>query len=346
MTGYRVSSKILVDQDCMHRLREAVEPGPVLILTHENPDPDALASGKALSSLFKIAWGISSDLVYSGIISRAENKAMLNLLTPEWVNQEELSEVSSYSAIALVDSQPGAGNNNLPEGLIPRVVVDHHYPLRKELKQSEFVDVRLDMDSTSSMTYQYLEAANIVPDEILATSIFYGIHADTNGLSRGGSSIDQAIYLKLLELVNKEILAQVEQARLPREYFSAFTRGLEAACIYGEVVVCDLGIMHRPDFVAEMADLLIRLEGTSAALCFGSHDTDIFISLRTLDPEVDAGILVQKIILPPGKAGGHGTIAGGRIPYKPGKASRVSTQITVRFLEVMGEKQQGKRLLE
>jgi len=345
MSVFRVSSDNPIDRGCLQQLRDTVEPGPVLILTHENPDPDALASGKAFSTLFKVAWGISSHLVYSGLVSRAENKAMLSLLMPEWENWEEIPEIDRYKALVLVDSQPGAGNNNLPEGLIPQVVIDHHFPLREELNLCDFVDVRSEMDSTASMTYQYLEAANILPDEKLATAIFYGIHADTIGLSRGGSSIDQAIYIKLLQLIDRDILSQIEQAKLPREYFSAFTRGLQAACIYGKVVICNLGEMHRPDFVAEMADLLIRLENTSAALCLGSHDADIYISLRTMEPDVVAGILIQDMILPPAKAGGHGNIAGGRIPFEPGKFEQVATQITNRFLELMGENRKGEKLL-
>ena len=52
-----------IDQDNLTRLRTAAGSGPVLILTHNNPDPDALASGTALSTLLKEAWGIPSHLL-------------------------------------------------------------------------------------------------------------------------------------------------------------------------------------------------------------------------------------------------------------------------------------------
>ena len=73
-----------LDQNRLAQLRTTAGSGPVLILTHDNPDPDALASGKAFATLLKSAWNIPSRLLYSGLVQRAENRAMLNLLTPEW----------------------------------------------------------------------------------------------------------------------------------------------------------------------------------------------------------------------------------------------------------------------
>jgi len=90
-----------------------------------------LASGKGLAYLLKTLWNISSDLVYSGLVARAENRMVLNLLTPEWRQAEGVPDIQSYSGIAMVDSQPTAGNNRLPENITPQIVIDHHTPIRK-----------------------------------------------------------------------------------------------------------------------------------------------------------------------------------------------------------------------
>ena len=42
----------------LQKLQQACGAGPVLILTHDNPDPDALAAGKALATLLEDAWNI------------------------------------------------------------------------------------------------------------------------------------------------------------------------------------------------------------------------------------------------------------------------------------------------
>ncbi|MCO5190382.1 MAG: phosphoesterase, partial [Anaerolineae bacterium] len=64
-----------VDQIQLSQLRVTAGNGPVLILTHDNPDPDALASGKALATLLLAAWNIPSQLTYCGLIQRPENRA-------------------------------------------------------------------------------------------------------------------------------------------------------------------------------------------------------------------------------------------------------------------------------
>ena len=319
----------------LERIRLAVGAGPLLILTHDNPDPDALASGKTLAVLFEQAWGVSSQLAYSGLVARTENMAMLRLLTPEWQPLEAIGEWLPFSAIALVDTQPGAGNNNLPSEFIPQIVIDHHHPLRSGLEKVSFVDIQTEVGSTVSIVYSYLEATGIEPDARLATAVFYGIQTDTRGLTRGSSPLDQQIYFKMLPLIDRELLIQVEQAGLPREYFRAFVGGLKAAKVYHQTVVSYLGEMHRPDFVAELADVLIRLESTQAVLCMGYHGATLYLSLRTASPEHDAGSLIQKLIIGLGRAGGHGVMAGGQVPLVERTPHSIATEIARRFVVLL-----------
>ncbi len=334
-----------IGQAGLDSLREAAGPGPVLILTHDNPDPDALASGRALVVLLQTAWNIPSRLLYSGLVARAENRAMLNLLTPEWEHARMLSGLEAYTAIALVDTQPGAGNNSLPDEIVPRIVLDHHHPYRERLKEVRHADVRPRIGATATILYQYLEAAQVELDSALATALFYGLKTDTRGLSRGASPADEDAYVKLLSLIDRQLLIQIEQAGLPRIYFNAFNRGLHAARVYRRAVTADLGGMHRPDLAAEMADLLIRLEGAQAVLCLGEYSQTLQLSIRTMPLSQDAGLLVQQIIIEPGKAGGHGTMAGGQVPLADQAYLAVAERITRRFLDVMGETGQGTPLL-
>jgi nanoRNase/pAp phosphatase (c-di-AMP/oligoRNAs hydrolase) len=316
----------------------------VLILTHDNPDPDALASGLALARLLGSS-GVSADLIYSGLVTRAENKAMLQLLTPEWVHKEVLPGLESYSAVALVDTQPDAGNNSLPAESIPQVVIDHHHPVRENIVKVPFVELRPDVGATASLMFQYLELAGVPIDSRLATAIFYGVKTDTRGLSRGDSPIDQAVYFRLLTMIDRRMLALVEQAGLPREYFRGFCDGLQAAVVYGSVVISDLKELHRPDFVGEMADLLIRFENAQAVLCLGSRNGVLYFSLRTMPAKGDAGLLVQSIVPVPGKAGGHGSVAGGQVPLRGMGSERIVAELKLRFLEIMGESAAGEALM-
>lgn len=335
----------LVDQTQLDRLRKEAGAGPLLILTHDSPDPDALASGKGLSYLLKESWNISSELVYSGLVARAENRMVLNLLTPEWRHAEGLPDIHCYSSIALVDTQPGAGNNRLPANISPQIVIDHHRPLWDALQPVRFIDVRPELGATVSLVYQYLEAARLVPDATLSTAMFYGLQTDTRGLARDASHTDEAIYMKLVGLIDRQKLVMVEQAGLSRDYFQAFNRGLEAARVYGHCIIANLGAVHRPDLPAEMADVLIRLESAHAALCLGTYGGQMHLSLRTVPSGPDAGQLVQKIIASLGKAGGHGTIAGGQIALADWYADQLAEEIEQRFISVMQEDEKGRPLL-
>ncbi len=333
-----------LDTGRLNVLRQNAGSGPVLILTHDNPDPDALASGKAFATLLKSAWDIPSRLLYSGLVLRPENRAMLHLLTPEWEHSDVLPDLNQYTAVALVDTQPGAGNNRLPAAHIPQIVIDHHHPMREAIKPVPYADVRPEIGAAATLLDQYLEAANVTPDSDLATAMFYALKTDTRGLSRGASALDEIVYLKLLARVDHSKLIKIEQAGLPKVYFQAFSQGLLAARFYTQSVVANLGTMHIPDLTAEMADLLIRLEGARAVLCLGIHRETLYLSIRTEPMGQDAGLLVQRIIVSPGKAGGHGTMAGGQVPLTGQNAKHLTDEIVRRFLNVMGERGDGESL--
>jgi nanoRNase/pAp phosphatase (c-di-AMP/oligoRNAs hydrolase) len=86
----------------------------VLVLSHDYPDPDAIAAALALKRLLerRLA-GCRVDIGFGGIVGRAENRAMVRALKAELTSLSEL-DLSSYQAFALVDTQPRTGNNSLP----------------------------------------------------------------------------------------------------------------------------------------------------------------------------------------------------------------------------------------
>jgi hypothetical protein len=139
-------------------------------------------------------------------------------------------------------------------------------------------------------------------------------------------------------------LNQIEQAGLSVPYFRAFSQGLLAAMVYSQSVVADLRTMHRPDLAAEMADLLIRLDEAQAVLCLGIYEQILHLSIRTKPLGQDAGLLVQRVIVPPGRAGGHGTMAGGQVSLDKQDINLLVNEIIRRFLKVMREKGEGKPL--
>ena len=85
----------------------------LLIIVHNNPDPDAIASAEALRFLVENRSGVKVSIAYGGYIGRAENREMVRQLGIR-LKQFNRIRLGNYDCIALVDTQPGAGNNSLP----------------------------------------------------------------------------------------------------------------------------------------------------------------------------------------------------------------------------------------
>lgn len=321
----------------LERLRRALRPGPTVILTHNNPDPDALAAGTGLAYLLEQVWGMATHKVFSGSVARAENVAMMRHLTPGWRAINCLEEAPAHSNLILVDSQPGAGNNLLGNGTAPTAVIDHHEPFRPQSERAAYLDLRPEMGATATMIYQYLVAAGVPMPHELATALYYGIKTDTRGLSRDKTPEDEVAYLSLLVDVDHDLLFRVEHATRPAIFFRRLVAGLAAARVHKSAVVSVLGEMHRSDFAAELADQLITLEGTRGVLCLGTYQGVLQMSVRTVRLGEDAGLLVQGLIRGLGSGGGHGTIAGGQVTLNGQEPGPVTAVIVNRFLELMGE---------
>ena len=103
-----------MSQKYLELLREAVaDTGSILILPHNNPDPDAIASALALQFVLREKLGVNSSLAYQGIIGRAENRSLVRYLEHPFQHITSL-DWSALVPVALVDTQPGAGNVSLP----------------------------------------------------------------------------------------------------------------------------------------------------------------------------------------------------------------------------------------
>lgn len=321
----------------LRRLHKVLSSGPITILTHHNPDPDALASGEGLAYLIQTLWGLEVRRVYSGIVARAENVAVLAHLTPGWELISAPDEIASESLIILVDTQPGAGNNLLPASIIPSAVFDHHQPIRLRVDQVPYVDLRPELGAASTLIYLYLEAAGLSLHSRLATALFYGIKTDTNGLSRGTTHEDELTYVSLLKHVDRELLRKVEHIKKSATFYSSIAHGIQNTMVYGSAVLSLLGDMHRPDFAAELADYLIQLEGTRGVFCMGRYQEAWQLSVRTVLLGQDAGLLIQQLIVDIGQGGGHGTMAGGQIPDDAVDENVLKTMVQQRFLVMMEE---------
>lgn len=327
-------------QEKLQRLKEILKGVErLVILTHDNPDPDAISCAVALSSMIKEIFGIRTMVRYSGIVGRAENREMIRALH---LKMKILSknEIEEEDGVALVDCQPHAGNISLPKGVSPLIVIDHH-PMRKTTK-APFVDIREGYGATATILGEYLLVSGLGITSQLATALCYGISSETQRLGREATQNDMAIYLALFADASKKTLSRIENPNLPRHYFMALNRALHHAYVYKNAVISYLGDVVEPDFVPIVADLLLRCERISWSLCMGTFKGKILISLRTARKKANAGNFLRRLIGKRGTAGGHDMIAGGQVPCSEMTdegCEAVQKEIAALFLKGIGHKE-------
>ena len=321
-----LDQKIAALDDIASRKRNAV------IFLHDNPDPDALACGWVLQYFLKKRYNLHSVITYGGLIARAENASMVKFLDIRLTPVSEI-KIHSTDLIAMVDTQPRVGNNSLPRKIAAHVVIDHH-PKRTKLRVP-FEDIQTQYGASVTILYEYLLHTKMEIPPLLATAIFYALSAETQDLGRDASEADEKAYMDLFNVANKKILSNIAHPRYNREYFTILNRGLKKAMISNRIAIAHLGEVPFPDYIHQIADILLTCENIRWSLCSGWYQEVMYMSIRASNPRAKAGILVRKLIGSMGKAGGHDMMAGGKLEYmgelNPAMHADIEELITKRF---------------
>ncbi|HEV8580891.1 MAG TPA: DHHA1 domain-containing protein [Thermoanaerobaculia bacterium] len=302
-------------RECFAALTEMIQRqgrgGRWLVLTHDNPDPDALASAQILARVLRQAFRQKVTAAYGGIIGRAENREMVRSLRLSFSHIRHLS-FKNYRHFALVDTQPRSGNNQLPPRIVPDIVIDHH-PVRANTQTGPFYDIRPKYGATATILAEYMLAAGVQPTHALATALIYALRSETQDFAREYAGPDKAIHDLFFPRANHRLLARIQSPRLPFTYFSNLHDALENMESVDSLILSHLGPIEQPDIVPEIADLLLQMEGKTWALATGYYQDRLYLSIRTTNTRADAGGLMRRVIGRRGKGGGHGMIAGGWI---------------------------------
>lgn len=299
-------------------------PRRLLVLTHRGPDPDALGACEGIRLLCR-EFGFEAEVATIGRIHRAENLAMVRALGIELVEYDALDPARFCGGI-LVDTQPEFGHTVLPRDIPILAVFDHHVPPDVDYAAASipFSDVRLGVGATSSIIYQYLRDAGVELTAHAASALFCGVRYDTADLSRNSSAIDEEAYYETFRRADRSAIAQIQHPPLPRGYYQELSRALTVARQHGPLVIALLGRVENPEFVAEMADFLLRMKGVSWVVVGGSHEGTYVLSLRTDHAFGNAYPLMARVLGGEGSFGGHGHIAGGRVELEGEGESQIA----------------------
>ncbi|WP_423998955.1 DHH family phosphoesterase [Haloarcula salina] len=282
------------------------------VVTHDNPDPDAIASAVALGELAERA-GCEVTICYYGEISHQENRAFVNVLEFDLTNLDPADQdaLEPFDGFALVDhSRPGV-NDQLPEETPIDIVIDHHPP--RVPVEARFVDLRSGVGATSTLLVDYLRRFGVDISGPIATGLLFGIQVDTKEFRREVVAKDFEAAAHLVTDADMEALQRIENPSVSAETLSVIGRAITNRQREGSVLSSGVGVIGDRDALAQAADRLLNLEGVQATMVYGVIDGVIYVSARARGADIDLGEALRDAFGQIGSAGGHADMAGAQI---------------------------------
>ncbi len=281
----------------------------VLILLHNEPDPDALAAGLALRNLLRRTRTTAIIGALQGI-TRPENLRMADLLDIQ-VEVVTADEFAGFDRIATVDVQP-----HYFGGLLPRVdlVVDHHP--EQPGYTAVFKDIRANYGSTCTILTEHLRAVDVNISERTATAMLYAIKSDTLFFARQTNRVDLEAFTFLYPLADPALIRKMEGAEITIERLEHVTRALATSRLRHQVLSAFLGETSREDFIPYTADFLLQVEDVKWTIVSGIVGGQLIVSVRNLGYSRNAGEFVKTVFGDIGSAGGHRAMAKAVVPVE------------------------------
>ena len=288
------------------------------IIMHDNPDPDCISSALSLKLIGEKV-GISSDVIYGGQIGYSENRVLVELLELDLIPPEQKPDFSTYDVIAFVDHSPW-DYTSIARDIDPDIVIDHH--ILPEYR-GQFIDVREDVGSTSTILTEYLQLFGIDIDSKLATGLYYGLLVDTDSFRRGISAEDIEALKVLRSKMDTDMLSRIERSEFTRgmkrghidsDFLNVLGEAVKNVQIKGNVVFSDVGKVKYRDTLPNSADYLLKMERADVVVVYGIIGGSVYISARSWKEGLHVGKLLREAFQDLGRAGGHPLIGGATIP--------------------------------
>ena len=314
------------------KLAELIEgtDGLMAIVTHDNPDPDSIASAVALQSIAD-HFGVEADICYFGEIGHQENRAFVNLLGVELKAIDAVADLEAYETIALLEGEP------TPEGLAEHVdvYIDHIEP---EVEyDAAFQDVRPNVSSASTILTKYVQEFDLKPTETVATALLYGIRAETLDFKRETRPADLTAAAYLYPFANHDTLEQVESPSMSPETLDVLAEAIQSREVQGSHLVSNAGFVRDRDALVQAAQHLLDLEGITTTAVFGIADDTIYLAARSKDIRLNIGRTLEEAFEELGEAVGHSTQAHVEIPLGLFTGLEASDENRETLLELAGE---------
>ena len=291
----------------------------ILILIHNFPDPDAIASGIGMQAVLRLLDLKPGPVYYSGEISHPQNRSLVTLLNISVLNYEKEPFEDGLWGIC-VDMNGVGQDTNQPhistQNVTVKAVVDHH---KAKHSKDTLVDNRF-VGATSSIIWDYLKKLdyNFKTEEgaTIATGLLVGLKTDTQELvSDNTAKLDFEASQDLIHLSDKQKLVSIINYPLPEYFFELrqIANKEENKRFENSTLVSGLGVVStaKRDALPVIADEFLRMSSVQTSVVFAIIEDYIDISVRSNNITIDVGEFLKSIF---GSGGGKRGAGRTRIP--------------------------------
>ena len=316
----------------------------ILILLHNEPDPDAMASGLALRTVLHRTRATAVIAALEGV-TRPENLRMANLLD---IHVETISPdvIPDFDRVCMVDVQP----HYFPGLDRVDLVIDHHP--EQHGYNAVFKDIREDYGSTCTILTEHLRAIDASISERTATAMLYAIKSDTLFFNRQANRCDIEAFSYLYPLADANLIRKMEGAEITMERLQLITKATQRSRMVEQIFSVFLGEVPRDDAIPYVADFFLQLENVRWTLISGIVNGSFVMSVRNLGYTRNAGDFVRRYFVDIGSAGGHRAMAKAVVPLDAFEArfgkidDTVGERMSALLIEFLHETPDEKRKKE
>jgi nanoRNase/pAp phosphatase (c-di-AMP/oligoRNAs hydrolase) len=277
----------------LRRWRKAMRGRGANIFTQWVGDPDALGSAVVLKAILE-SLGAREARILTGALGHPQNR---NLVAQTGIAlHDPNAERLPRGLNCMVDTSPPLGMSNT--GPIEPVkeyffVADHHADpdeveancAAQGVRRVKLAFVGLPVGSTSSFMAALGMAFDVMDGLGPAgrAAVALGIYTDTSALLHGATPLDFRMFEKLTrDHQTLEILDDLRDYRVPFEWYQYHSAAFRHVETTGAVRIAPIGYVredHR-DVIAEIANELLRLEGTSIGIAVAVTERGTEVSVR------------------------------------------------------------------
>jgi nanoRNase/pAp phosphatase (c-di-AMP/oligoRNAs hydrolase) len=298
-------------------LIEKAAPKFILILCHQNADPDALCSVFTFSKFLEHLYNeVKIEFFCPEGISKL-SKALINYIPIKLTNKEP--NINEADIIVLLDTntimQLGRWSKKVRNSSSPIVIIDHHTRHPESEKLASLYISEENSTSTCEIIYNFFKELSFNPSREEANAFFLGIVYDTkhfilaksstfkiaSELIEAGVNVEEIFSLFSIPMDNSERIARLKASqRIKIQRFGVWIATFS----------------YVKSYQASVARALVEMGAHIAMVC-GERDNELQISIRSSQKFYrESGFHLGRDLAKPlgehlkGMGGGHPTAAG------------------------------------